>query len=318
VESSAATVIATLTNVAIGTAKLLVGAVGGSSAMIAEGFHSVVDTADQLLTFRAHRVTRRRADGHAFLDARDAHYTSLAISLVVFGAGAGVAFVSGLARLAQGVNQEVGAAGWSYAVLGAAAVFQGVSWIVGVRKAAQAPGAGWLSRPFQPPLDPASRAVLAQDTAALVGLLLAWLGIIGDRVLGLHVLDPIASMCIGLLVAGMGLVLARERKGLLMGEGAGSESIQRVRRAIAAEASVASVGDVRVLQVGPDELMVTCEVEFRRDLAGAPVHEAIDRVEEAVRSAEPRASHVFVGVERSSPTRPGPGDPSPGASATLT
>jgi divalent metal cation (Fe/Co/Zn/Cd) transporter len=197
-------------------------------------------------------------------------------------------------------------------------VFQAGSWIVGASKIAQGRNGGSPLRIFRAGVGPGLMAVVAQDTAALLGILFAFLGILGDRVLGLRILDPIASMCIGVLVAGMALVLARERSSLLLGETAWTDSIQRVRSAIQREPSVASVGEVWGMHLGPDELLVSCEVAFQHDPPGVTAEEAIDRVEKAARAAEPRASRVFIAVQSArSLKRAGSSDRPRGTNASL-
>lgn len=310
--SGAPVVIATVISISLAAAKLVVAAITGSVALLAAGLQSTVDAADQLLAFRAYRRAGSATDAPTILHGREARYASLVSSLVIMGLGAGASIVVGLIRLGHG-GDGGGAASAAYAILGASAVLQGASWIVGARKVAQA-RARRSSVGTRGHVDPALKAVVAQDTGALLGTLIAFLGILGDRLLGLRALEPVASMGIGLTIAGVSLVLARERRTLLLGE-SGSESIERVRSAIAKEPGVKSVGEVWAVELGPDELLISCQVEFRQDVVAAPVEDVMSRVEEAARSAEPRASRVFVAVER---PRSRPGDGSRGRRGTST
>jgi cation diffusion facilitator family transporter len=299
VESRAVVLTATLLQVAIAIGKLVAAAVTGSLALLADGIRSSIDIADQVTFFRARRRVRPSGDGPR--DAGDGsrvHYWPLVSSTLLFGAGAGACLALGLAWLVAGAN-GVPTPSWTLAVLGLSAIVEGASWLIGARKISQALYGASFWRFLRDSRDPALIAVVAQDTAALLGLLLAFAGILGDRLLGTRLLDPIAAICIGLSLGGVSLVLARERRTLLGNGGAGSESIQRLRMAIAQEPGVAAVGGIWTLQLGPDDLLVSCEIEFRGELLGRSAEEAIHRVERAARAAEPRASRVLVAVESS-------------------
>jgi cation diffusion facilitator family transporter len=295
---------------------LVAGAATGSPALLATGIHSFVDTADQLISFRAQHRARPSAGGQrAADDYQGAHHWSLIHSMLVLGAGAGACLALGLARL-SGVGDGAGGSRWGYAVLGISAVVEGASWLVGARKVERARGATSRWRFLRESTDPALVAVVAQDSAALLGVLLAIAGVLGSRLLGLPWLDPIAAMCIGLTLASAALVLARERSVLAGSGGAGSASIERLRTAIAREPGVAAVGGIWTLHLGPDELLVGCEIQFRGDLIGDSAEEAIDRVERAARAAEPRASRVLVGVEPSRWRATSAGERRPGGTGT--
>jgi cation diffusion facilitator family transporter len=299
VESRAAVITATLLQVAIAIAKLVAAAVTGSLALLAAGIHSSVDIADQVTFFRAGRRARPSIDGPRDAgDGSGVHYWPLVSSTLLFGAGAGACLSLGIAWLVAGGN-GVPAPSWTLAVLGLSAVVEGASWLIGARKLSRALQGASCWRFLRDSRDPALIAVVAQDTAALLGLLLASAGILGDRLLGTRLLEPIAAICIGLGLGGVSLVLARERRTLPGNGGAGSESIRRLRAAIAQEPGVAAVGGIWMLQLGADELLVSCEIELRRELLGRSAEEAIHRVERAARAAEPRASRVLVGVEPS-------------------
>lgn len=292
--------IATLVQLAIATAKLVAAAVTSSTALLAEGIHTLADVADQLIWLRARGVARATEGGQGedAGDANQVYFWSLIASTLVLGGGGAACLALGVMRFPVARGGGPGAS-WAFAALGISAVVEGASWAVGMRKVARARNGVSVCRFLRESRDPALTAVVAQDTAALLGLLLAFLGTLGDHLLGIPWLDPVAAMGVGLTVAGVALLLARERRTLVGSKGAGSNSVGRLRRAIARDPNVAAVGGIWTLQLGPDDLLVSCQIEFRGDLLGEAVEEAIDRVERAARAAEPRASRVLVGVESS-------------------
>jgi divalent metal cation (Fe/Co/Zn/Cd) transporter len=302
-QSRAAVVAVLVVKLTIATAKLVSAALTGSAALLASGVHSLVDAADQLIFFRAQRrsgaAQGRQPGVPGVEDRHDVYYRAIVSSTALLGAGAGACLLVGLAPPVR-VGAHA-AWGWSAVVLAVAAIVEGASWLVGVRHLVRAARGAPLRHFLRESREPALTAVVAQDTAAVLGLLLTALGVVGRSALGLPLLDSIAAVGVGVLVAGEALVLARERRALAGGESAGREAIQRLRSAIAQDPSVAAVSGVWTLQLGPDELLVSCQIEFRRDLLGAPAEEAIDRVEMAARAAEPRASRVLVAVEPSRP-----------------
>lgn len=279
-EPSAAVITATLLQVAIAIGKLVAAAVTGSLALLSAGIHSSIDVADQVLFFRARRTWR------------------VVSSTLVYGAGAGACLALGIAWLVTG-RDGASTPRWTLAVLGVSAVVEGASCLVGAGKISRALHGMSFWGFLRGSRDPALIAVVAQDAAALLGLLVASAAVVGDRLLGTRALEPVAAICIGLDLGAVSLVLARERRTLLGDGETGTESLQRLRTAIAGEPGVAAVRGLWTLPLGPDELLVSCEIAFHPELLGRSAEEAIHRVERAARAAEPRASRVLVGVESS-------------------
>jgi cation diffusion facilitator family transporter len=310
-ESRTAVVVAALANAGIAVTKFIAAALSGSSAMLSEGIHSVVDTADQLLMLLGQHRARRPADEeHPFGYGHELYFWTLVVSIMIFGLGGGVSFYEGLLRLLEG-GGEVRDPTWTYVVLGASALLEGTSWMVALKKLNARRQGRTFWRTFRESKDPTVLTVVVEDSAALLGLLLAFLGIFLSRLLGVAALDAVASMCIGVVLAGVALLLARESRSLLVGESAGREAVERIRRAIARDAAVQAVGGVWTMQLAPQEILVNCEIVLARHRPAERVEEAVERIEAAVRSEEPRATRIFVELRSSSPGRAR----SPGAAA---
>ncbi len=306
-ESRTAVIVAGVANLAIAVMKFLAAAVTHSSAMLSEGIHSLVDTADQvLLLFGEQRSKKPADDEHPFGYGHELYFWTLVVSLLIFGVGGGVSFYEGVRRLGSGATLEDPT--WSYVVLAASAVFESVSWVVALRKLGAQRGGRSYWRTFRESKDPLILTVVVEDSAALIGLVIAFLGVLGGHVFGAPALDAIASLCIGVLLMGVALLLARESRSLLVGESAGKESVERMRRSIARERAVVGVGGIWTLQLAPGEILVNCEIAFQ---PGAAIEEAIQRVERLIREAEPRARRIFIEAASGGPRKRGevPGAP---------
>src|SRR5690242_10585273 len=217
-ETRRAVLAAVAGNLAIAATKFIAAAASGSAAMLAEAIHSVVDTGNGALMLYGLRRSRRPPDAaHPFGYGHELYFWTLVVGMVVFAAGGGMSIVTGTMHLANPSPPEN--AGWSYAVLACAAVFEGVSWVYGAKAFhAERRGRGILET-IHATKNPASFAVLLEDSAALIGLLFAFLGIYLSEARGRPWLDGASSILIGILLCAVALVMVYESKGLLVGEG---------------------------------------------------------------------------------------------------
>jgi cation diffusion facilitator family transporter len=299
-------------NVAIAVTKFVVAAVTGSSAMASEGIHSTVDTGNSLLLLVGIRLSEREASlEHPFGHGKELYFWGLIVAVLIFGVGGGLSAYTGFMRVLNPVRMQN--VFWNYVVLAAAFVFEGASLSVAMRQFLREKG----DRPFWQALrgskDPATYTVVAEDSAALAGLVIAAIGVfIADR-FDLPVADGVASMMIGLLLAATAVVLIHEARGLLIGEGLRRDTLEALRALVAQDAMVCRVGRMLSMYIGPEEVLLTFDVQFQPDASAVDVAGAIARLESAIRERYPRITRIYIEprAEVSSPPRLGVASPAP-------
>lgn len=282
-------------NAAVAVTKFIIAAVSASSGMLSEAFHSTVDTADQLLLlFGKHRAARPPDERHPYGHGKEFYFWSLIVAIALFGLGGGLSIYEGVDHVLR--PRSLRNPGWVYFVIAAAVVFEGTSWAVALRELLKTKGDRTLWRAVRESKDPGVYTVLAEDSAALVGLALAFLGVLLTQVTGRRIFDGLASIAIGCLLAAVAVFLGYETRSLLVGE-SDPEVARTVRRLAATEPAVLHVGTPLTMHLGPEEILVNLGVQFRAGLAAAEVVGAIDRLERAIRQEHPQVTRVFVEAE---------------------
>jgi cation diffusion facilitator family transporter len=295
-DSTQAVLVALGANLAIAVAKFIAAAASASSALLAEAIHSCVDTVDQaLLLLGTHRARRPPDRQHPFGHGQEAYFWSLIVSVLIFAVGGGMSLWEGLDRLRHRTPLE--AVGWSYAVLGVAAIFEGSSFAVAYRKLSARRRGRSLWRTFRESKDPALLAVVFEDSTAVVGLLLAFLGLFLGTRLRAPALDGVASLGIGALLICSSALLARETRSLLLGEAASDRVVGYIHEVLDADPAVRSAGPVLTMHFGPDEILVNMDVRFRASLTAGELERAVDRIEERIRARFPEVTRIFIEMD---------------------
>jgi cation diffusion facilitator family transporter len=281
-------------NVAIATTKLVVASITGSSAMLSEGIHSSVDTFNGVLLLVGIHLSQRPATPeHPFGHGKELYFWSLIVAVLIFGLGGGISFYEGVQHIRH--PEPLHDPTWNYVVLGAAALFEGISFAIALRQFLKLAG----SRPFwesiQRSKDPTTYTVLAEDSAALVGLAIAAAGIVLSQRWQMPALDGAASVLIGIL-------LAWQSRGLLIGEGIRPETARALRDIALAQPGVRDVGRVLSMYVGPDDALVTMDLDFDDGLAAADAALVMAEVGRRVRQRYPMIQRLF--IESGSPALP--------------
>lgn len=300
-ESPRTVIVAVLVNVAIAAAKFVASIFTGSSAMTAEAIHSIVDAGNSTLLLVGLRRSAKPADEHhPFGYGREIYFWSLVVAVVIFGAG-------GIAAIAEGMNRlfeprPLQNILLNYVVLGIALVFETVSWRVAYRAICNEYPA---VSPFTAALrskDPSLFVVLFEDTAAIIGLLIALVvgTFFATLAPSLH-LDAIASMLIGILLIVAALFLMNRTRSLLVGEAGDDEVVSGIRALLIADPRVTSVHRILSAQMSPGNLLLNLDLRFDRNLACANLPEAIQDVEQAIRHQFPTVNEVFIEVQALSP-----------------
>ena len=280
-------------NVAIAVTKFVAAAVTGSAAMLSEGVHSLVDSANELLLLYGLKRAARPADAsHPFGYGRELYFWSFMVALLVFALGALASIYHGYEQLVD--PRPIERAGINYAVLAASFVFEaGSSWVAFRKFHAQAAGRGYLET-FRRSKDAITLTVLLENAAALLGLAIAAAGIASAQALGMPQLDGLASVLIGLMLALASLLLARETKALLLGESARSQVAATIRRIAGEDPAIRAANGVFTTQMGPDQVVAALSAEFEDGLSTPQVEASIHRIEVAVQATHPEVAALFV------------------------
>src|SRR4051812_34461435 len=280
-------------NVAIAVTKFVVAGFTGSSAMLSEGIHSVVDTAnDLLLLVGVQRSQQPPSPKHPFGHGKELYFWSLIVAVLIFGVGGGVSFYEGVLHVRDPSPLEDPL--WNYIVLALAFVFEGASFMVALRQFLREKSNLPFWRALHTSKDPATYTVMAEDAAALAGLVIAAIGVFASHALDMPRLDGAASMGIGVLLAGVAVLLIRESRGLLVGEGVRPETASAIRDIAQAEHGVREVGPVLSMYVGAEDVLVTFAGPFAPEVPASEVAAAIKRIESTIRERFPKVRRIFL------------------------
>ena len=284
-------------NLAIAVCKYLAASVTGSAAMWAEAFHSTADSGNELLLLWGMRRSARPPDSlHPFGHGKVLYFYSLLVAVYIFGIGGVLAVRQGVVRFRQ--PEQFAHVGWNYIVLGAAFLFDFYSWRISYKEllARKDPDeTTWQE--IIGSKDPTVFTVFLEDSAGMVGTVLAFLGIFFAHVLGYPSLDALASIAIGVLLAAVAILLGRESGALLVGERTNRSRIGRIRAVICADESVENVGDLLTMQLGPDQVLLNVDIRFKRNLSVQELELAIDRIEKNIHQADPTVHRIFIEVD---------------------
>ncbi len=296
-ESKKTVLVAAGANLLIAVSKFVAGAISGSAAILAEGAHSFADTADQVFLLVSLKMGDRPADEeHPFGYGKERFFWAFIAAMGIFILGAGFSFLQGIGGLIAGGKEDTAGYIAAYAVLVVAALAEGTSWFRAYRQTqSQAREQEMGFREFvRESKDPTVKTVLLEDSGALVGILIAFLGVGLSQVTGIHAFDPIASLLIGCLLAYIAFRLGRNTKGLLLGEAAREEDREKIRRTIEDHDGVERVIELLTMVLGPESLMVAARVDLGDGMSTDQVEQMADRIDRQVREAVPSVTHFFM------------------------
>jgi len=302
-ESKGVIYAAIIANIAIAVCKFAAAMVTGSSAMLAEAFHSTADTGNELLLLWGIKRSARPPDSlHPYGHGKVLYFYSLLVAVYIFGVGGGLAVHEGISHLK---HPEIPShPGWNYAVLALAAVFDFYSWRISYRelRARKDPNESTWDE-IKGGKDPTVFTVFLEDSAGLFGVFLAFLAIFLGRQFNNPYLDPIASIVIGLVLAVLAVFLGRESGALLVGERTNRARIEHLNEIIRADPAVEQVGDLLTMQLGPEQVLLTVNIRFRRKLTLEQLESAIERIEARIRREQPSVQRIFIEAESFKPEK---------------
>jgi cation diffusion facilitator family transporter len=294
-ESVGTVLLAGAANLAIAIAKLVAGLLSGSTALLAEAAHSVADTLNQVFLLTALRRSRKPADTrHPFGYGMERYFWSLLAAVGIFVLGAGFSIAEGLRAVLH--PEPIEALAVIYPVLALSFVFEGTSWLRAfrqVRREARDKGVPVLAHVRN--AEPAVKTVAFEDSAALIGILIAAAGVTLAVITGQDVWDGTASIAIGLLLIVVAFTLGRDNKAMLIGQALPADVERRIREVIASTPGIEAVLDLLSLRLAPDQVLVVATVDLvDAQTTGAAIERLADTVDEEVRQQYPIVRHLYL------------------------
>ena len=295
-ESPVAVLAAIAANLTIAIAKFVAAAISGSSAMIAEAIHSLVDTGNQLLLLLGISRSKKPADErHPFGYGKELYFWSLIVSVLLFGLGAGISIYEGVKHILE--PHPIGDIKATAFVLSIAFFAEGFSLLTALRELRKEnPDRGFWEA-MEKSKNPAVFVVVAEDSAALIGIALAALGVGLGHVLENPIIDGVATILIGVVLGTVAVFLVYESKKLLVGEGADQETIDGLKEILETDDSIERFNPPFTMHLAPKEVLLTLEVDFESSFSADEAERAIDRLERKIRDEYPEMKHIFVEVE---------------------
>ncbi|MFD2721042.1 cation diffusion facilitator family transporter [Hymenobacter monticola] len=280
-------------NLAIAVSKFVAAAFTGSAAMMSEGIHSLVDSGNGLLILFGMNRSARPADArHPFGYSKEIYFWTVIVAVLIFAVGGGMSLYKGYQYIRS--PAPLTDPTWNYWVLGLAIVFEGVACTLAYREFQKTQGEQGFWQALRTSRDPAVFAILLEDLAALVGLVIALAGIFFGHLLNNLYLDGVASMTIGALLVGMAVFMLSEAKGLLVGEGASPDVLRHLETLTRQDAAVSELRAPLTMYLGPADGILALDIAFHDHLTAVEVEQAIQRLQTAIKAKYPEFNKIFI------------------------
>lgn len=280
-------------NSLIAVSKFVASAFTGSSAMLSEAIHSVVDSGNQILLLYGIKRAQKQADAnHPFGYGMELYFWTFVVAILIFAVGAGLSIYEGIKHLQH--PEPIRAPEWNYAVLLLSMIFEGVAWTIAYREFNRVRGDEPFLKSIRHSKDPTVFTVLFEDTAAMIGLVLAFVGVAGSHILEIPELDGLASIAIGLVLAGVAILLAIESKGLLIGEGADPKIVAAIETMVNKDDRISRTNEILTMHLGPNEVLLNASFDFIDGLPAEGVEKAISEFERRIKTEHPSIRRVFI------------------------
>ncbi len=277
----------------IAITKFIATAITGSSAMLSEAIHSVVDTGNQILLLYGMKRSSKPADAqHPFGYSMELYFWTFVVAILVFALGAGLSIYEGVSKLSH--PTEIKKPIVNYVVLALAMIFEGVAWWIAFKEFRKTKGALGYIKAIQRSKDPTVFTVLFEDSAAMLGLVTAFIGIGLSQFTGILIFDAIASIIIGIILACTATVLAYESKGLLIGEAARPAVIGSIRKIVNGHEGIISINELLTMHFGPQDILLNLSLDFVDGISASEVEWLISDMEAQIKSLHPEITKVFI------------------------
>ena len=280
----------------IAITKFIAASITGSSAMLSEGIHSLVDTGNQVLLLNGLKRSQKPPDkDFPFGYGKEIYFWSFIVAILIFALGAGISIYEGILHILH--PKPMTTPFINYIVIGFALIFEGFAWYFAFKEFTKSKGKWSYITAVQKAKDPSIFVVLFEDSAALLGLVVAFLGIFLGQVTGIVYFDGAASIVIGLILAGTAIWLAYETKGLLIGESANESKVKGIRELASSLDNVLHVNEVLTLHMGPEFILVNISIEFMDETNADEIEQTIEELDREIKRSFPLVKRVFVEAE---------------------
>lgn len=285
---------AIVANFLIAVMKFVATAFTGSAAMLSEGIHSLIDTCNGLLLLLGIKRSQKEPDdAHPFGYGKEVYFWSLVVAILIFGLGGGLALYEGYDHIMHPKHTGDVPVIWNFSVLGAAIAFESVSFGLAFREFRKGNPKGFISA-IRKSKDAATFAVMVEDTAALLGLVIALVGVTLGYYTGNHFWDGAASIGIGLLLCTVAVFLIIETKGLLVGESAHADELAFIGSLVEREIHVESFGEIRTMHLGPHDVLLAFNVDFNDNINAGEVENTITRLKADITQEFPKFVQIYI------------------------
>ncbi len=292
-------VAALIGNTAISITKFVAASVTGSSAMMSEGIHSLVDTGNQgLLLYGLKRAARPPDAEFPFGYGKEIYFWSFIVAILIFALGGGISIYEGVQHIRH--PEAISNPLINYIVLGLALIFEGAAWFFAFREFSRVKGRWGYLEAIQRAKDPSIFVVLFEDSAAILGLIVAFVGLLLTQITGILIFDGIASVIIGIILIGTSIWLAYETKGLLIGESANQAVIRGIRDSLESKSNIEHINEILTMHMGPDFILANISVDFADQISAQQVEDEVAAIDRAIKQKYPQVKRVFIEAEKRS------------------
>ncbi|MAR56262.1 MAG: cation transporter [Rickettsiales bacterium] len=280
-------------NMLIAITKSIASAITGSSAMLSEALHSFVDTGNQgLLLYGLKRAAKPADARYPFGYGMELYFWTFVVAILIFAVGGGISIYEGIHKIQH--PEPVSSAWINYTVLGLAMVFEAVAWWIAFKEFRLTKGDKGYLEAVRSSKDPTIFTVLFEDTAAMLGLIVAMIGIALSQALEMPMLDGAASIVIGVILNITAMVLAFESKGLLIGESADPATLKVIKEKLASTPGIDHVNECLSMHMGPQDILLTISLDFSDGLSSAEVETLIGKIDREVKTTWPSVKRLFI------------------------
>lgn len=267
-----------------------------SSAMLSEGIHSMVDTGNQVLLLYGLKKSQKPPDENfPFGHGKEIYFWSFVVAILIFALGSGISIYEGIDHLKD--PKPVTSPYINYLVLGFALIFEGVAWFLAFKEFSKQKGKLGYFEAVRKGKDPTLFLVLFEDSAAMLGLLIAFIGILLGQITGNPYFDGTASVLIGVVLGGTAVLLAYETKGLLIGESANKEVVQKIREIVSSYKEISHIHEVLTMHMGPEFILVTISADFTDAVSSLEVETLISKMDNQIKQTFPEVKKIFIEAE---------------------
>jgi len=283
---------ALIANIAIALLKFIAAVLSGSAAMLSEAIHSTVDSGNELLLLLGMSRSKRPPDfDHPFGHGKELYFWTLIVSVLIFGLGGGMSIYEGINHLQN--PEPPGNPFWGYIVLGGSFVFESISFVIGIRALLHQEGNRGFWKELKCSKDPALFAVIYEDAAALIGLVLAFVGLLLANVLNNPFYDGLASVLIGIVLCVVAVLIVIKSRDLLIGASADKDMLIDICKLVREDPDVVNLKPPLTMQMAPDEILLALDVQFK-EISGAQLTHVVNRIEASIRNKFPDVKRIFI------------------------